>query len=208
MSKKITVFGASGNVGRLVVSEALLRGYFVTAFVHHHANLDEHPNLHIVQGDIHNRADIDAAITDSQAVISALGSWHTKEKDILSKATTHIVPAMKAAGVDRIITLTGADARARGDDKDIIHRLSHAAISVFAGKILRDGENHIAILEKSDLDWTVVRSPIMTSSRSESYTLSAKRPKPWRTVSRRSVANALLNQLGEKRLSQEAPFIT
>lgn len=42
--------------------------------------------------------------------MSALGSWGTESKDILSSVIVNIIKAMKAEKVSRIISLTGTDA--------------------------------------------------------------------------------------------------
>jgi uncharacterized protein YbjT (DUF2867 family) len=42
---KVTVFGANGRVGQLVVAELLRRDQPVSAFVHTHSNLEAHPFL-------------------------------------------------------------------------------------------------------------------------------------------------------------------
>lgn len=204
----ITIFGASGKVGRLVVSDALARGYSVTAFVHTHSDFDTHPALTVIQGDVHSKSDIENALAHSTAVISTLGSWSTKQKDILTAAMSNIIPTMEAGNPKRIVSLTGADARARGDDKSLVHHFSHTVIRMMNGKILEDGENHIKLLENSSLDWTVIRAPIMNSRDSRVYMLSHKRPRPWNTVPRKAVAEALLNQLEKNSLSQQAPFIS
>jgi len=205
--KTITVFGASGKVGRLVVANALSQGYTVKAFVHSHGDFTEHPNLTIVKGDIYAALDVATAIEGAYAVISTLGSWGTPKKDVLSAAMHYIVPAMRAGGITRIVSLTGADARASGDTLGIIHRLSHLGINIVAGKILDDSERHISLLERSELDWTVIRSPIMTSRKSTIFTLTHTRPLPWSTITRQCVALALLAELGPDHHSQQALFI-
>ena len=75
---RITVFGASGRAGQGVVALALRKGYEVTAFVHQQNPFKEHACLTVVQGDINDRAAIIAAVSESDAVISTLGSWGTK----------------------------------------------------------------------------------------------------------------------------------
>ena len=48
---KVTVFGATGGVGREVVTQALDRGDHVTAYVRNLAKLDlAHPNLTVITG--------------------------------------------------------------------------------------------------------------------------------------------------------------
>lgn len=209
MNNQVTVFGANGKVGSMVVDELLKRGYSVVAFVHQSHQLPANGNLKIVQGDIYNAKDVDRALVGSVAIISALGSWGTPKKDILTVGMTHIIPSMRQHGISRIVTLTGADARAPGDSVSIIHRLSHIGIGVVAGKILSDGERHINLLSRSELSWTVVRSPIMSSTppANPSYALSMRRPLPWRTIPRKLVALSMVDVITDARWEQKAPYV-
>lgn len=207
MKQTIAIFGASGHVGKIVVADALAQGHTVIAFVHNHPQITDHPQLTIMQGDIHNPEDVSKAIDGSDAVISTLGSWGTPQKDIVSAAIKNIIPAMQAANISRIVTLTGADARAANDRISIVHRLTHFTLGIIGGKVLRDSEEHLSLLEKSGLDWTVIRSPIMTNSRSRVYQLNDTRPLPWETISRHAVASAVLKEVGHDHHSQQALFI-
>ena len=88
--------------------------------------------------------------------------------------------------------------------------LSHAPIKLGPPrKILADGEKHIRLLEESGLDWTVVRSPIMNErGDAMGFKLTDKRPAPWATVNRRSVAAGMLRLVEDRKYSRQAPFIT
>lgn len=206
---QITVFGSTGKVGRLVVQEAIWRGHTVVAFQRRPPPSKTFPNIRFVQGDIYDAAAVKAAITGSDAAISTLGSWGTPRKNILSVGMSAIIPAMQAEGISRIVTVTGAEARAAGDHLSIIHRVMHTLLGLAAGKVLRDSETHIAQLENSDLDYTVIRSPIMTNSGNHiSYTLTKRRPLPWQTVNRHAVARCIVDQIELSTQSQSAPFIT
>lgn len=141
-------------------------------------------------------------------VMSALSSWGTKKKDVLSTAMTSIIPAMQQHGVKRIISLTGAEARAAGDHLGVIHRFAHFGIGIVGGPVLRDGERHIQLLEQSDLDWVVVRSPIMRSNANQSYALSDHRPRPWALINRSAVARAMVDQLSDDGHLGKAPYIS
>jgi putative NADH-flavin reductase len=206
---QITIFGASGRVGQLVVAAALATGHDVVAFAHHRPNFTPHDHLRIVTGDIYKAEGVATAIAGSEVVISALGSWGTARKDVLTVAMRHIIPAMEASQAQRIISLTGSDARADGDTLSVLHRLSYSGIKLVPGlrKILSDGEQHIALLEASQLDWTVVRSPVMNERGTSAYVLTDKRPAPWSTVNRQAVADSLINLLEDDSQSRLAPFI-
>jgi len=206
---QITVFGANGKVGRLVVAGALECGYQVVAFVHSASSFDDHPNLKIAKGDIYNAVSVAQAVVGSQVVISALGSWGTPKKDILATGMAHIIPAMKANGISRIISLTGAAASAAGDKLTLADKISHRLLLLAASKILIDGEKHIQLLEQSGQDYTVIRSPIMNLRGDKlAYNLANKRPAPWQTINRQSVADAILGQVESTEHKKQAPFIT
>jgi putative NADH-flavin reductase len=204
---RITVFGASGKIGSLVIDEALNRGHEVVAFTHKASNEPNRPGLTIKQGDVHDKQAVDEAMTSAQAVISALGSWGSPTKDILTAGIQNIIEIAKSTQQQYIISLTGSDARAKGDHISFINKLSRSLFMLIAKDVLTDGEQHIRLLEDSQLRWTVVRSPRM-NKQGKLYRLSRKRPLPWASVSRKSVANCLVDLLEETNYYAQAPFIT
>jgi putative NADH-flavin reductase len=206
---KIVVFGANGRVGSLVVAEALSRGYRVKAFVHSGSQFKDDPKLEIIKGDIYNKSDVAKAVEGAGAVISALGSWGTPKKDILTAGMKNIIPAMQQNKIKRIVSLTGSDASSPADTENLLHRVSHLALSIVAPKILKDGENHIGLLNQSGLDWTVVRSPVMNGKGNAArFELTSNRPKPWATVNRKSVVLAMVDLVEFCQHSQQAPYIS
>lgn len=205
---QVTIFGANGKVGSLITTIALDRGLSVVAFSHKSTPSSNSPKLIVRHGDIYNEKDVLEALSGSSIVISALGSWHTSKKNVLSIGMEKIIPAMQEASITRIISLTGADARASGDELSFIHKISHAAIKATNGKIMRDAEIHISLLEKSMLDWTVLRSPVMNESGRSDYRLTNHRPKPWQTINRHAVALSMVDLVFDNNYSRKAPYIS
>jgi len=61
---KITIFGASGGIGKFVVKHALDKGYCVTAYVRNVSKLKIfHENLTVITGELTNYKCIKKAIT-------------------------------------------------------------------------------------------------------------------------------------------------
>ena len=68
------IVGATGGTGRQLVSQALERGYLVTALVRERSRLDvAHPRLTVVQGDVLDAGSLEAAMQGQDAVLCALG---------------------------------------------------------------------------------------------------------------------------------------
>ena len=204
----ITVFGANGKVGRLVVADALERGYKVVAFVHRQTNFPANSNLKIIKGDIYDLVSVDKALAGSDSVISCLGSWGTPKKDILSSAMKNIIPTMQKFGISRIVSLTGTGANAPSDQNSFFEKLNRRLLLWIAPKILRDSEAHIQHLAKSKLSWTVVRSPIMVSIGNPlKFSLTMKRPQPFAIIHRQAVARAMVDLSETKEFIRQSPFI-
>lgn len=205
---QIVVFGANGKVGSLVVEKLLNDGHFVRAFVHSGSQLPKHKNLQILKGDVKDVESVNNALDGANAVISALGSWGTPTKDIVSTGIRSIILAMQAHNITRVISLTGSGARDLYDKPSLLDRMSCWAIRIAARKIVDDGESHIAQLRKTKLAWTVIRSPLMkNSSRQRSFILSKKSPPPWAAIVRDDVASAMVELVTNNEWRQAAPYI-
>lgn len=206
---QILVFGASGRVGQLVTRQLLDRGYKVKAFVHSKA-LDIHSdNLLIFKGDINNKDDVKQALLGSSVVISCLGSWGTKSKTTLSVAMRNIINGVATDNQKtlRIISVTGGAAISPDDQPSLIDKLNRFLFKIIAPKILDDSEEHLIILNNSQLNWTVIRSPVMLKSNQVTYKLNTKAPSFFRTISYKSVAIAMVDQISSKDFIKQAPFI-
>lgn len=208
MQQQVTIFGAGGRVGRRTVTLALERGYNVTAFVHHAASFAVNERLRVVEGDIYNPVDVERALEGSTAVLSTLGSWGTPRKDILTVGMQHIIPTMQQFGSATIVSLTGADVRAPGDSLGLVHRLTYPLLRLFAGKIIADGERHLELLANSSLDWTVLRSPVMTTRSGGHYRIGVRRPLPWQTIPYDTVATAMVDALQDRTWRRQAVYVS
>jgi putative NADH-flavin reductase len=101
---KLTVFGATGDVGRELVTHALDAGHHVTAYARNPGKLDlTHPNLTVIPGELTDRDADQRAARGADAVISALGpSLDRKATGMpLLDGTRTILDAMAAEGVER-----------------------------------------------------------------------------------------------------------
>ena len=75
---QVTVFGATGKIGRHVIDQLLAAGHTVTAYARNPSKLTTtQPNLTVIQGGLDDPAGIGRAVEGADAVISALGrvSW-------------------------------------------------------------------------------------------------------------------------------------
>ena len=109
--KKVVIIGASGFVGSAILSEALERGFRVTAIVRHPEKMTvRRPELEVVSGDASDRQFLAGAVSGSDAVISAYNpGWRNPD---IYRETLRVYPliirSVKEAGVRRLLIVGGA----------------------------------------------------------------------------------------------------
>ena len=205
---KITIFGATGTLGRHVVEQALAAGHEVTAFARRPQRLDlQHPNLHRRAGDVFDQAAVDDAVKGQDAVIVALGAG--RKGGVRATGTRHVIQAMQNHGVQRLICQSTLGA---GN--------SYAALNFFwkhimFGFLLKDAyadhQEQEALVQASGLDWTIVRPSAFTD---EPATGAYKEDFPSSEkglslkIPRADVANFILRQLTGRAYLHQAPGIS
>jgi len=81
---------------------------------------------------------------------------------LMEKAAENIIAGMKEQGVSRLIWATGAGVTAPQDEPTFIHRAISFLLKLLAPKVLENSLRGAALIKESDLDWTIVRAPMLT----------------------------------------------
>ena len=105
---RLTIFAATGGIGRQVLEQAVGAGHEVTAVVRNPAKL--HRAVRAVTSDLAapDPTALESAVKGADAVLSGLGPRSASEAGIAWQGTRSIVEAMKATGVRRIIVVSAA----------------------------------------------------------------------------------------------------
>jgi putative NADH-flavin reductase len=162
---RITVFGANGGTGRLLVAQAANAGHEVTAVTRHPEDFSlRHENLTVFAGDVTDLASTTAAIHGSDVVLSTLGvPYGRKPISIYSLGTANIVRAMESARIRRlaVVSSSATDPAVRHLDSGggfFFEKILKPVIGGTFGKSLyADMLRMENLLHESDLDWTIAR---------------------------------------------------
>ncbi|MBW5481535.1 NAD(P)-dependent oxidoreductase [Streptomyces bambusae] len=203
---RITVFGATGGVGREVVRQALEAGHEVTAVVRDPARLPvpAHERLQVVTvSDVTDREALVPVVTGRDAVVSALGAASNKQAKaapVAGPALRAIIAAMDRTGVRRLSAVSAAPLGPRADGEGVFTR---AVVLPLLRTLLRDHYADLAVMEEvmgaSDTEWTVIRPPMLLDRpRTGTYRRVVDSNVPGgRTIGRADVADALLTCLDD-----------
>lgn len=204
---KVAVVAANGRSGTVFVKAALAAGMQVRAGIYGTSTLPTHPDVEIVQCDATNVADIDRLVDGVDAVVSLIGHTRRSGGDVQTRATENIIEAMKRHNVMRVISLTGTGVRINGDTPSLIDRCANVAIRLIDPQRVGDGVRHAAVLQQSQLDWTILRVLKLTNGthNGPAY-MSAHGPAELFTP-RARVAAAIVELLHEARYIREMPII-
>jgi putative NADH-flavin reductase len=172
---KLTIFAATGGVGRELLRQAVAAGHDVTAVVRDPGKLPA-VRVRAVTADLAaaDPAVLESAVAGADAVLSGLGPHSNADAGVAARGTAAIVAAMQATHVRRIVVVSAAPvatvpSRARpnppehdpGDGFFMRHLGARVASALF-GKVYTDLAQMEDVLAGSGLDWTAVRPPKLT----------------------------------------------
>ncbi len=200
-TKPVLIIGATSGIGALAVEEALSRGLRVRGFARGAANMTPRAGLEPFVGDARNPEDLARALQGVDAVIYALGvrerpAMIWQQETLFSSSTAALIDAMRAAGVTRLVAVTGFGAGRSRDAMSKLEKLGHNAV---LGRVYDDKSRQESLIMESDLDWTIVRPVILTKGARTGTARVLREPDEWRNglISRSDVAAYLVDAVIE-----------
>lgn len=171
---RLTIFAATGGIGRHILEQATAAGHDVTAVVRNPKNLSR--QVRSVTADLAaaDPAALKAAVDGADAVLSGLGPRSASEAGIAQQGTLAIVQAMQAASVRRIVVVSAAPigtVPSAGRPNPPKHDpgdgfFMRSLLGPLTKTALRGHYADLALMEDvlrdSGLDWTAVRPPRLT----------------------------------------------
>jgi putative NADH-flavin reductase len=164
---KITVFGATGLTGGLLVQQSLQAGHTVTAVVRSAAEFPA--GVEIVRADVLDPAAIEPAVTGRDLVISALGHRPGATDPVCAPAAEAIIQAMRATGTRRLVVITAAGPVQDSHDGFLTAKVVKPLLWRFLRASFTDFVATEKIVRASGLDWTLVRPPRLTNGAHRPY---------------------------------------
>jgi len=158
---RIVVLGATGGTGMELIKQSLAMGHSVTAFVRSPVSLrvfDKEIDIKI--GDLLNREALARVLEGQDAVLSGFGPRVPIAKSdahLLRDFANGLTAAMQQAAVRRVVLISTA----------FLFKDSFIPPTYLLGKMLfpsvvSDSAELESIIQRSDLDWTIVRPPQLT----------------------------------------------
>jgi uncharacterized protein YbjT (DUF2867 family) len=207
---KILVLGATGATGRLIVNQAVARGYDVTVLVRSVEKARDITGAKLIVGDARDETALRAALKGREAVVSALGTPVSpfREVTLLSTATRALVSAMKAEQVSRLVCITGMGAGDSAGHGGFV--ADNVIFPLLLKKVYTDKDRQEAIVKDSGLDWVLVRPSILNNKpgRGSVRALTDLSGFHGGSIAREDVATFVLDQVRADTWLHRSPLIT
>lgn len=176
---QLTIFGATGMVGKHFVNLALSQGNTVIAFGRNVTSLldedEANDNLTAFKGYVFDEHEVLEAIKGSDAVLSVLGGAFDGSDQTRSLGIKNIIKQMEKAGVKRIVALGGMGVlNAEEEDGLMMDQPTYPKAYLPVG---REHLKAYHFLKDSKLDWTFVCAPdIKDEQATDAYMTSKEFP--------------------------------
>ena len=210
---KVLIIGASRGIGLETVKAALGGGHKVRALSRSAADIPiENADLEKLSGNALESDTIRNALEGVDVAIQTLGvdiflRAIIEPTTLFSRSTRILVDAMKAAGVDRIIAVTGLGAGDSRGHGGILY--DGIAFPLLLKRVYDDKDVQEWIIRSSGLNWTIVRPGLLTSGPATGRYRVLRVPQEWRfgVISRADVADFLVRQVDDRTLIGATPLL-
>lgn len=199
----ITIFGANGATGRLMVRQALDAGHEVTAVTRRPEQFPlRGAGLTVVGADVSDGAATSRAIEGADVVLSSVGVPFTRSViTVYSTAADTITAAMARHGVKRLalVSSTAVEPHAHAEGGFVLNRVMQPLVTKTIGKTTyADMRVMERIVRESGLDWTIIRpSGLFDADKVTDYRVSDA-PLDGVFTSRADLADLLVRQIVEE----------
>lgn len=207
--KRILVLGATGKLGK-VLTDVLIRNNFnVTALVRNPQKLTgKSQNLTIIEGNVTDDKVMSQALEGIDVVISVLGHGIRTKFPIQEKTMKILIPLMEKKKIKRLIVVTGEGLLLKDDNSSLFNKLTSRVFSIIDPYRMSDAIVQQNLIEKSKLDYTIVRTPVHSNKDSWEIKYSGyNHPSIFQTVSRQAVSNFIVELIEKHNWVRQSPII-
>ncbi|MFF8607650.1 NAD(P)-dependent oxidoreductase [Streptomyces sp. NPDC015346] len=198
---KLTVFGATGGVGREIVQQALRGGHEVTAVVRDPSRFTvSGERLEVYRADLTDPGTLRGAVAGRDAVLSGLGARTRADAGVAARLTRSVLAAMDAEGVRRLLVVSAAPVGPAPDSRTVLDK----AVFAIVNSVFKDIYDDLRVMEgelaASATDWTSVRPPRLTNKpvTGRYRTVVGGNPDRGRSLARADVAHAMLAMIHDR----------
>jgi len=209
---KVTIFGATGLLGRECLSQCLEAGHEVGALLRSPAKLpaELRDRISVIEGDGLDPDAVETALAGGvDGILFAVGIDGHSPEDLCTDITRNIVATMRTRGVKRLVWCGGGDTVGGEDVVSFGSKFVGWFSRTFMGLRHRDKLHQIAFLnEFRDVEWVGIRPLQMhTGPRRGEYRVGFHRYSGLSKITAADCAQEMIRMLADDTWLHRAPVI-
>ena len=201
----IAVLGGTGKSGKFVVHELIRQNIPFRILLRDPASYNL-PAGEIVQGDVRDPEAVSKVSEGCTAIVSTLGQPQG-ESSIFSQATRNVLAAMRTRKINRYIVTTGLNVDTPLDKKGPVTRAGTNWMKEHYPETTKDKQLEYELLAASDVDWTLVRLPLIGLTEESRPVRTSLEDCPGTGIRAGDLARFLIRQLVDTTYLRSAPFV-
>ncbi|TLF43195.1 NAD(P)-dependent oxidoreductase [Maribacter aurantiacus] len=206
-NKKIAVLGGGGRTGKFLVRQLIDKQYRLKLLLRRPEEFTiENSLIEIIKGDAVNPESIHSLLEGCQVVISTIGQ-RKDEPMVSSQATLNILESMDTFEIERYILVAGLNVDTPFDKKGEKTKMATDWMKANFSETHADRQKTYSILEKSDVNWTMVRVPLIEFSGNYGSVISSLEDCKGEKISASDIAAFIIEQLSSDKYFKKSPFI-
>jgi putative NADH-flavin reductase len=207
---QITILGATGQIGKSTISEALKSGYKVKVLVRSAAKLgDLNNSVIVIQGDLLNANALAEALRGSDVVLNLAGG--VKEPDQtekFEKIAILIVEQMNLQGITRLVNISGAVTALSGEKLELKRKFMKVFVGLFFKEMKQAQEALMPVIEKADkISWTFVRPAMISKGPVTGKIIVDDKKLPGSKVTLGDLSRFIVDQISSTEWIKKAPML-
>ncbi len=165
--KQITIFGASGMLGKNLLQKAIYNGLKVKVLSGNKEMLQEFAQtIEVIEGDYFNKNKLKSALEGSDAILSTIeppmnDKLSSADEGLYINSLNYIIHQMLANNQSRWISISGAGIKLANENLSLARKLLRVKLKTESKSSVKIKDRELQLLEQSHLDWTNIRPPMI-----------------------------------------------
>ncbi len=207
----VSVFGASGRTGHAFIASANDAG--MSLRLHYRAKPSEQvpTSATVVVGSLNDPTAVREVLRGADAVVVLFGPHPDARIPFCATATKHIIAAMHVQSQQRLLVVTGAMTGGMPSNVSLFMRIMRRVVqrSAHEGMVADRTEQERLVRNSTLAGWTLVKPPRLTDeAATDAVEIGPALSVGMRSsISRASLAGALVREIQEPRFAQQAVYV-
>lgn len=207
---QITILGATGQVGKATLQEAIKQGYDIKVLVRSPEKLgDLQQKATVIKGDLLDSASVDKALEGSSVVVNAAGGIKEPDQfEKFQKIATILSEKMDAHNITRLVNISGAVMALPGEKLNLQRRIMKVFVSLMFKQMKQSQEALLPIiLANKKIDWTFVRAAMIGNKPGTGKIAANDTEMQGTTIQLEDLAKFMVEQITSTEWIRKAPFL-